>query len=33
MLRGLRGYLRSRQRQPHLVKHYFHPKQVRYAAV
>ena len=33
MLRGLRGYLRSRQCQPHLVRQYFHPKQVRYAAV
>jgi transposase len=33
MLRGLRRYLRSRQRQPHLVRQYFHPKQVRYAAV
>jgi transposase len=32
MVRNLRGYLRSRQRQPELVKRYFHAPTVRYAA-
>jgi transposase len=32
MVRNLRGYLRSRQRQPKLVKRYFHAPTVRYAA-
>jgi transposase len=32
MVRNLRCYLRSRQRQPELVKRYFHAPTVRYAA-
>ena len=32
MIRNLRSYLRSRQRQPELVKRYFHAPSVRYAA-
>jgi transposase len=32
MVRNLRGYLRSRQRRPELVKRYFHAPTVRYAA-
>jgi len=32
MLRSLRSYLRSRQRQPHIVRKYFHEEHVRYAA-
>lgn len=32
MVQNLRGYLRSRQRQPELVKRYFHAPTVRYAA-
>ena len=32
MVRNLRGYLHSRQRQPELVKRYFHAPTVRYAA-
>lgn len=33
LLAGIRGYLRSRQRQPHIVKNYFNEKHVRYAAI
>jgi hypothetical protein len=32
MLGSLRGYLRSRQRQPRLVARYFHERHVTYAA-
>jgi hypothetical protein len=32
MLASLRGYLRSRQRQPVLVARYFHERHVTYAA-
>jgi transposase len=32
MMQGVRGYLRSTQRQPHVVKRYFHESHVRYAA-
>jgi transposase len=32
MMDGVRGYLRSTQRQPHVVKRYFHESHVRYAA-
>ena len=33
LVKNVRGYLRSRQRQPHIVQKYFHEKHVRYAAV
>jgi len=33
MVQGIRGYLRSRQRQPHLVRKYFEAKSVSYAAL
>ena len=33
LLRNVRGYLRSRQRQPRIVKQYFQEEHVRYAAV
>lgn len=33
LLADIRGYLRSRQRQPHIVKNYFNEKHVRYAAI
>jgi len=33
MLQGVRGYLRSRQRQPHLVRKYFEAEPVSYAAL
>jgi len=33
MMRNIRGLLRSRQRQPHIVKQYFQEKNVRYAAI
>ena len=32
MVRDLRAYLRSRQRQPHVVARYFHERHVTYAA-
>lgn len=32
MIAGVRGYLRSTQRQPEIVKRYFHAESVRYAA-
>jgi len=32
LMRNVRGYLRSRQRNPELIKRYFHAKSVRYAA-
>jgi len=32
LMKNVRGYLRRRQRQPHLVKKYFHHEHVRYAA-
>ena len=32
MIRGVRAYLRSTQRQPEIVKSYFHAEPVRYAA-
>ena len=32
MVTNIRSYLRSRQRQPHIVKQYFQEKHVRYAA-
>jgi len=32
LLSNVRGYLRSRQRQPNIVKRYFHEKNVQYAA-
>lgn len=32
LLSNVRGYLRSRQRQPHVVRQYFQAKHVRYAA-
>ncbi len=32
MTRTIRGYLRSRQRRPHMVKRYFQEEHVRYAA-
>jgi transposase len=32
MIKGVRGYLRSRQRRPEMVKKYFHEKHVQYAA-
>jgi transposase len=32
LLANVRGYLRGRQRQPHIVKRYFNEKHVRYAA-
>lgn len=32
LIRNTRGYLRSRQRQPHIVQKYFHGKHVNYAA-
>lgn len=32
LIRNVRGYLRSRQRQPHIVQKYFHEQHVRYAA-
>jgi hypothetical protein len=31
MIAGLRAYLRSTQRQPEIVKRYFHAESVRYA--
>ena len=33
MVQGIRAYLRSRQRQPHLVRKYFEAKSVSYAAL
>jgi transposase len=33
LMTHLRGYLRSRQRQPHVVKRYFEAPSVRYAAI
>jgi len=33
LISNVRGYLRSRQRQPHIVRKYFHEKHVRYAAL
>ena len=33
MIRTVRRFLRGRQRQPHIVKKYFHEKDVRYASV
>jgi transposase len=33
LLKNVRGYLRSRQRQPHMVKRYFKEQHVRYAAM
>jgi transposase len=33
MVQGVRGYLRSRQRQPHIVRKYFEAKSVAYAAL
>ena len=33
MVQGVRGYLRSRQRQPHLVRKYFEAESVSYAAL
>lgn len=33
LLSNVRGYLRSRQRMPHVVKSYFNEKHVRYAAI
>ena len=33
LMRNVRGYLRSRQRQPHLVTRYFQEEHVRYAAL
>lgn len=33
MIQGVRGYLRSRQRQPHIVRKYFEAKSVSYAAL
>lgn len=33
LITNVRGYLRSRQRQPHIVKKYFQEKTVRYAAL
>ena len=33
LLSNVRGYLRSRQRLPHVVKSYFNEKHVRYAAI
>lgn len=32
MITGVRAYLRSTQRQPAIVKRYFHAESVRYAA-
>jgi transposase len=32
LLSNVRGYLRSRQRQPHVVRQYFQAKHVQYAA-
>jgi transposase len=32
LVENVRGFLRSRQRQPQIVKHYFHEQSVRYAA-
>lgn len=32
MINNIRSYLRSRQRQPHIVQHFFHEKHVAYAA-
>jgi transposase len=32
MITGVRSYLRSTQRQPEIVKNYFHAESVRYAA-
>jgi len=31
MMANVRGYLRSTQRQPHIVQRYFHAPSVRYA--
>jgi transposase len=33
MIRTVRGFLRSRQRQPHIVKKYFNEKDVQYASI
>jgi transposase len=33
LVASTRNYLRSRQRQPHVVRRYFHAKHVRYAAM
>lgn len=33
MMCGVRSYLRSRQKKPHIVRRYFHEEQVRYAAI
>jgi transposase len=33
LIANVRGYLRSRQKKPHVVKNYFNEKHVRYAAV
>lgn len=33
LIRHVRGYLRSRQKRPHVVQRYFHEKHVRYAAM
>ena len=33
LISNVRGYLRRRQRQPHIVRHYFQEKHVRYAAI
>lgn len=33
MVKNVRGFLRSRQRQPHIVQNYFQEKHVRYAAI
>ena len=33
LMRNVRGYLRGRQKQPHVVRNYFNEKHVRYAAV
>ncbi|MGH7411506.1 MAG: IS630 family transposase [Candidatus Methylomirabilis sp.] len=33
LVSSVRGYLRSRQRQPHVVKQYFEEQHVRYAAI
>jgi len=33
LIKNVRGYLRSTQRQPHIVKRYFQERHVRYAAL
>jgi transposase len=33
LVKNVRGFLRRRQRQPHIVQKYFHEKHVRYAAL